>query len=185
MVYSAASCAESIESCALSGLWFAQHTRSPKQLNKRFCSAVIAACRAVQDRTYLGILEAAGPQLAAWVRTDSFSAQMASLFPFSAAEQPSCEQATQQQCSEAFSAVQMWESSHNLVLQNMPLQYLQQRTTLVSSLLEKGTTLGLKDEVVHDGVLLLDRTASTGTQVIRKERQSQHGHTLLQQGVLP
>jgi pentatricopeptide repeat domain-containing protein 1 len=121
----------------------------------------------VQDRTYLGVLEAPGPQLAAWVRSDGFNAQMASLFPGSAAEQPpaSCESLTQQQCSEAFGAVQRFEASHNLVLQNMSLGYLQQRTALVSGLLEKGTALGLKDEVVHDGVLLLDRTASTAAQV--------------------
>jgi pentatricopeptide repeat domain-containing protein 1 len=130
-------------------------------------AAAADAYRAVQDRTYLGVLEAQGPQLAAWVRSDAFSAQMASLFPGSTADQPqaACEALTQQQCSEAFGAVQRFESSHNLVLQNMSLSYLQQRASLVSSLLEKGTALGLKDEVVHDGVLLLDRTASTAAQV--------------------
>ncbi|WIA29715.1 hypothetical protein OEZ86_012195 [Tetradesmus obliquus] len=127
-----------------------------------------APFRAVQDRTYLGVLEAPGPQLAAWVRSAAFSAQMASLFPGgTAAEQPpaSCETLTQQQCGEAFGAVQRFEASHNLVLQNMGLAYLQQRTGLISGLLEKGAALGLKDEVVHDGVLLLDRTASAATQV--------------------
>lgn len=40
-----------------------------------------------------------------------------------------------------------------------------QRTNLVSGMLEAGTALGLKDEVVHDSVLLLDRTMSTAQQV--------------------
>lgn len=135
--------------------------------------AFLCIRRVVQDRTYLGVLEAPGPQLAAWVRSAAFSAQMASLFPGgTAAEQPpaSCETLTQQQCGEAFGAVQRFEASHNLVLQNMGLAYLQQRTGLISGLLEKGAALGLKDEVVHDGVLLLDRTASAATQVRAKNK---------------
>lgn len=75
------------------------------------------------------------------------------------------EYAAKTQCQEAFDAVSRFETSHGLVLQNMALPYLQQRTQLISSMLEKGTQLGLKDEVVHDGVLLLDRTMSAAAQV--------------------
>ena len=69
------------------------------------------------------------------------------------------------QCQEAVDAVRSFERSHGLSLRNMPLAFLQQRTGLISGLLEQGMKLDLKDEVVHDGVLLLDRTMSTGADV--------------------
>eukprot|EP00879_Flechtneria_rotunda_P008397 GHRR01008796.1.p1 GENE.GHRR01008796.1~~GHRR01008796.1.p1 ORF type:complete len:458 (+),score=137.47 GHRR01008796.1:1487-2860(+) len=130
-----------------------------------------APFRSVQDKTYLGVLEAQGPQLAAWARSTAFSAQMGSLLPTLASNQStpqllsSAEATAQTQCGEAFGAVQRFEASHNLVLQNMGLQYLQQRMSLISGLLGAGAALGLKDEVVHDGVLLLDRLASIAAQV--------------------
>lgn len=97
---------------------------------------------------------------------------MAALFPSSAAEAAASGQLVNQrevaaltQCGEAFDAVKRFEASHNLALQNMSGQYLQQRTQLISSLLDRGNKLGLKDEVIHDGILLLDRAASTSTEV--------------------
>ncbi|KIY94758.1 Pentatricopeptide repeat-containing protein [Monoraphidium neglectum] len=123
-----------------------------------------------QDRSYLGLLEASGPAVAQWVRTDAFSAQLASLFPASAAPPLGAadaaavlahEQAARGQCDEAFAAVARFEASHSLQLGSMAGAYLGQRTGLVSSMLEAGAALGLKDEVVHDGVLLLDRTLSS------------------------
>lgn len=134
-------------------------------------TVAIVARRAVQDRTFLGVLEAPSSQVAQWVRADSFTAQMAALFPSSAAQAASSEQligqrerAAQTQCSEAFGAVTRFEASHNLALQNMSAEYSQLRPPLVGSLLDRGGQLGLKDEVVHDGVLLLDRAASTAAQ---------------------
>lgn len=129
--------------------------------------------RPVQDRTYLGLLEASGPQLAAWMRSSSFTAMMASLFPpmpDAAALQRShmvkqLELAAQKDCQLAFEAVRRFEASHNLQLQNMGVSFLQQRGALVGSILQKGGQLRLPDEVVHDAVLLLDRAGSTGVQV--------------------
>jgi pentatricopeptide repeat domain-containing protein 1 len=127
----------------------------------------------VQDRTYLGLLEASGPQVAAWMRSSSFTAMMASLFPplpdAAALQQPhivkQLELAAQKDCQLAFEAVRRFEASHNLQLQNMGMSFLQQRGALVGSILQKGGQLRLPDEVVHDAVLLLDRAGSTGVQV--------------------
>jgi hypothetical protein len=129
--------------------------------------------RAAQDKTYQGLLEATAQHVADWVCSSAFAAQVASLLPGSAGEcGPGQDQvhiqreaSTQAQCSDAFGAVQQFEGSHNLVLQNMSLAYVQHRNNLVSGLLEKGAALGLKDELVHDAVLLLDRAASTAAQV--------------------
>jgi pentatricopeptide repeat domain-containing protein 1 len=44
-----------------------------------------------------------------------------------------------------------------------------QRTSLVSSLLEAGASLGLPDEVVHDSVLLLDRAMGVAAQGVPPE----------------
>lgn len=142
-------------------------------MSVRCCALRRLVCRAVQDKTYQGMLEASGQHVARWVSSSAFAAQMAALLPSSTAESgPGQEQlhsqreaSAQTQCSDAFGAVQQFEGSHNLVLQNMPLTYVQHRNNLVSGLLEKGAALGLKDELVHDAVLLLDRAASTAAQV--------------------
>ena len=47
----------------------------------------------------------------------------------------------------------------------MALPYLQRRPQLVASCLQQAAQLGLKDEVSHDAVLLMDRTMSTGLEV--------------------
>lgn len=127
----------------------------------------------MQDRTYLGLLEASGPQVASWLRSASFSAMMTSLFPplpdSTSLQQPRAVQqlelTAQKDCQSAFEAVRRFEASHNLVLQNMGMSFLQQRGAMVGSILQKGGELQLPDEVVHDAVLLLDRAGSTGVQV--------------------
>ena len=48
---------------------------------------------------------------------------------------------------------------------------MQERSALISRLLDVSNKLGLRDEVVHDAVLLMDRTASEAKQV--------GGHALL------
>ncbi len=68
-------------------------------------------------------------------------------------------------CTEAFSAVDHFESTHGLVLPNMSAAFIQQRPALISRLLDVSSKLGLRDEVVHDAVLLMDRTASQAKQV--------------------
>lgn len=76
-----------------------------------------------------------------------------------------------QDCTNAFAAVQLFESTHGLILDDMCPRYMQERSALISRLLDVSNKLGLRDEVVHDAVLLMDRTASEAKQV--------GGHALL------
>ena len=75
------------------------------------------------------------------------------------------EAAVERRCSDAFAAVQHFEKTHCLALQHMALPYLQRRPQLVATCLAQAAQLGLKDEVSHDAVLLMDRTMSTGLEV--------------------
>ena len=75
------------------------------------------------------------------------------------------ESTVERRCSDAFAAVQHFEKTHCLALQHMALPYLQRRPQLVATCLNQAAQLGLKDEVSHDAVLLMDRTMSTGLQV--------------------
>ena len=75
------------------------------------------------------------------------------------------ESAVERRCSDAFAAVQHFEKTHCLALQHMALPYLQRRPQLVATCLNQAAQLGLKDEVSHDAVLLMDRTMSTGLEV--------------------
>ena len=47
----------------------------------------------------------------------------------------------------------------------MSFGYLQRRGELVNTALAYARNLGLKDEVAHDAMLLMDRTMSTSLQV--------------------
>ena len=47
----------------------------------------------------------------------------------------------------------------------MGFGYLQGRGELVSRALQMGAALGMKDELAHDAILLMDRTMSTSIQV--------------------
>lgn len=136
-----------------------------------------APFRPVQNCTYAAVLEATAEQVSDWVTSEAFAAQIASLFPmgdpqkgfdpYSAPDESflAKEQQVLEECGEAFTAVQHFEGTHGLVLQNMGAAYVQQRPALISRMLDFSSRLGLKDEVVHDAVLLLDRTASTATQM--------------------
>lgn len=75
------------------------------------------------------------------------------------------EVAVEGRCSEAFAAVQHFESSHSLTLQAMGLTYLQHRASLVEKLFIYGKKLHLREEVAHDAILLMDRAMSTSIQV--------------------
>ena len=50
-------------------------------------------------------------------------------------------------------------------MQNMSFAYIQRRPELVSIALAYAQQLGMKDEVAHDAILLIDRTMSTSLQV--------------------
>lgn len=83
------------------------------------------------------------------------------------------ETAVERRCSDAFAAVQHFEKTHCLALQHMALPYLQRRPQLVATCLTQAAQLGLKDEVSHDAVLLMDRTMSTGLEVSSPTRNQQ------------
>ncbi|GIL47655.1 hypothetical protein Vafri_4418 [Volvox africanus] len=130
-----------------------------------------APFRLVQDGVYASVLEAGGMQVADWVTSTPFNAQLASLFPIGDSSKMTeemyvmREQQVTQECQEAFAAVQHFENTHGLVLSNMSPGYVQQRPVLISRLLDLSSKLSLRDEVVHDAVLLMDRTASQAKQV--------------------
>ena len=77
------------------------------------------------------------------------------------------EEGVETRCSNAFAAVQHFERTHCLILQNMGLPYLQRRADLVGQTVHLVDTLGFQDEVAHDAVLLMDRFMSSTMQVIR------------------
>ncbi|KXZ56011.1 hypothetical protein GPECTOR_2g1563 [Gonium pectorale] len=130
-----------------------------------------APFRLVQDGVYSSVLEASNLHVAEWVTSTSFNAQLASLFPIANSTKMTDEiyvmreQQVTQECQEAFAAVQHFENTHGLVLSNMSPAYVQQRPVLISRLLDLSSKLSLRDEVVHDAVLLMDRTASQAKQV--------------------
>ena len=51
------------------------------------------------------------------------------------------------------------------LVQNMGFPYLQRRSELVSSIMRMAQTFGLRQEVAHDAILLMDRAMSTSLQV--------------------
>ena len=69
--------------------------------------------------------------------------------------------AVEQCCTEAFSAVRLFEKTHCLALQNMGFAYLQRRSQLVARCADVAAALGVKPEAGHDAVLLMDRVMST------------------------
>ena len=79
---------------------------------------------------------------------------------------PLREAAARARCGTSFAAAARFEASHRLALRDMPAAYLSQRSALASGMLSRGADLGLEDEVAHDAVLLLDRTASAGEQAL-------------------
>jgi len=72
---------------------------------------------------------------------------------------------TEARCKEAFTAVKHFEDTHRLSFQVMGQGYLQQRRELVEMALGLGRRLQLKDETIHDAVLLMDRVMSTGVRI--------------------
>jgi pentatricopeptide repeat domain-containing protein 1 len=131
-----------------------------------------------------GTLEARGVDVADWLLSDAFRQGLFGFFPCAkpgaaAAATParpasspspspalddrdaSKELAVEARCKEAFAAVQHFEETHCLALQNMGFVYLQRRGELVLRTLGLARELGLREEAAHDAVLLLDRTMST------------------------
>ncbi|KAK9815102.1 hypothetical protein WJX73_007516 [Symbiochloris irregularis] len=146
--------------------------------------------RASTDNVYSGMLEASGEAVEEWLQSPGFEEQLFCFFPCTdvmpslankglmqdstAAQHSSAalddedfakEVAVEVRCAEAFAAVQHFEKTHCLALQNMSFAYLQRRTDLVNTALAYARRLNLKDEVAHDAMLLMDRTMSTSLQV--------------------
>lgn len=148
-----------------------------------------SAFRPAMASMYSGVMEGGGEEVAAWLTSPAFESRLFTCFPCtniipSAANQGasldhvnalgngtmddfdfSKEAAVERRCSDAFAAVQHFEKTHCLALQHMALPYLQRRPQLVATCLTQAAQLGLKDEVSHDAVLLMDRTMSTGLEV--------------------
>lgn len=142
-----------------------------------------------QDTIYSGILEAPGNEVGSWLLKDVFEKKLFSFFSCtnilptvantmnfekllnheiaSSFDDPdfSKEVSIENRCTEAFSAVRSFESSHSLTLQAMGISYLRQRKQLVANLISFGKQLGLKEEIAHDAVLLMDRTMSTAIEI--------------------
>ncbi|KAK9820095.1 hypothetical protein WJX72_006068 [[Myrmecia] bisecta] len=147
-----------------------------------------APFRPLLENVYSGMLEASAEAVAEWLSGPIFEARLFSFFPCTdlipslankGASQEgspgspsplddydwSKETAVEVRCADAFAAVQHFEKTHCLALQNMGFGYLQRRSELVAMALLHVQRLGMKDEVAHDAVLLMDRTMSTSLQV--------------------
>jgi hypothetical protein len=68
-------------------------------------------------------------------------------------------------CQDAFAAVKEFENNHCLSVQSMGAAYTAARPGLVTALLDLQSKLGLRDDVVHDAVLLVDRAMSASFKV--------------------
>jgi pentatricopeptide repeat domain-containing protein 1 len=131
-----------------------------------------------------GTLEANGVDVANWLLSDAFEAQLFAYFPCTdilpsvanTGQNPAAlasfgamlddpgsqkETAVEQRCTEAFSAVRLFEKTHCLALQNMGFAYLQRRSELVARCAGLTAALGTRSEAGHDAVLLMDRVMST------------------------
>lgn len=140
-----------------------------------------------EQRAYSGnpLLEASGEEVATWIQSDAFTEKLFSFFPcadilpgenydgmsiqdisnLTASVLDDLDNrkdiATEESCISAFKAVQHFEKTHCLVLQNMGYAYLQQRADLIRNCSKINKFLGGQEEVVHDSVLLMDRVMST------------------------
>ena len=60
--------------------------------------------------------------------------------------------------------VQSQDEMITLAVQNMGYAYLQRRSDLVADVLRQSQTFGMREEIAHDGILLMDRIMSTSLQ---------------------
>lgn len=140
-----------------------------------------------EQKAYSGnpLLEASGEDVANWIQSEIFTAKLFSFFPcadimpgkdysgmssdevsnLTASElnDPSNQKdiKTEESCLAAFKAIQHFEKTHCLVLQNMGYYYLQQRASLIKNCVKMNNCLNGPEEVVHDSILLMDRVMST------------------------
>ena len=72
---------------------------------------------------------------------------------------------TEARCREAFMTVRQFEETHTLNYELMGHDYLEQRHDLVRMAFSIGNHYDLKEETVHDAVLIMDRIMSTGVKI--------------------
>jgi len=72
---------------------------------------------------------------------------------------------TEARCREAFMAVRQFEDTHSLRYDLMGQGYLEQRRELVYMAYGIGNQYDLKEETVHDAILIMDRIMSTGVKI--------------------
>lgn len=72
---------------------------------------------------------------------------------------------TEARCRDAFNAVRHFEETHRLNYQIMGSDYIKYRSKLVICALGIGRDFNLRDETIHDAILLMDRVMSTGVKI--------------------
>jgi hypothetical protein len=83
----------------------------------------------------------------------------------SSAAELAVENTLDKRCRDSYAAVKQFENTHNLSVQSMGVGYTAARSWLVAMLLEAGTKLGIRNDMVHDAVLLMDRAMSASMKV--------------------
>lgn len=123
------------------------------------------------EGTYCGRLETSGPLLAEWLLSGT-TADVLEGFSRTNDDEDEQEEVDlseeaiiEMRCNDAFMAVKHFEATHCLNVQAMGYAYLHSRSDLVAQAFQLGAKLKLKSEVVHDGMLLLDRAMSSSMQV--------------------
>lgn len=72
---------------------------------------------------------------------------------------------TESRCREAFMAVRQFEDNHSLDCELMEKDYLMQRDQLINYAFIVSNKYDLKEETIHDAVLVMDRIMSTGVKI--------------------
>lgn len=131
-------------------------------------------------------LEAAGTKVTDWLRADGMQGVLAGFMrqqgrksgsgagsssnanasiTTSIAADLETEGRLDKRCQEAFAGVKEFENNHCLSVQSMGASYTSARPGLVSALLGLQQKLQLRDDLVHDAVLLVDRAMSASLKV--------------------
>eukprot|EP00891_Asterochloris_glomerata_P006084 jgi/Astpho2/6084/Aster-04031 len=121
---------------------------------KEAVMAVLQSCHAPfrehsDGSTYVGRLQAHGPDLATWLGSSALESS-----PLQNLVVP--EGRSTSGVLDAFRAVHFFEQGHRPNMQAMPAAYLQQRRSLVHTAVQMADTLELPEEISYDAVLLMD-----------------------------
>jgi hypothetical protein len=125
-------------------------------------------------------LEAAGTKVTDWLLSEGMQKVLSGFMrpaPGSITSSIAADLVTEgkldKRCQDAFAAVKEFENNHCLSVQSMGAAYTAARPGLVTALLGLQSKLGLRDDVVRDAVLLLDRAMSASFKVWMYNRAGQ------------